>query len=99
MHRPRFARPGIWPFWDIIFELALPRTAFGSNLLFGRANLHVQHERRVFIRVLRVLRGHTRTFFSHESHQSHECLSRLMLVFFEVPKPNEAAPVNAPVAS
>ncbi len=37
--------------------------------------------------------------FAHESHQSHECLSRLTLGFFEVRRPNQAAPVNTPVAS
>ena len=34
-----------------------------AEYLFGRANLHVQHERQVFIRVIRVIRGHARIFF------------------------------------
>ena len=34
-----------------------------SVLAFGQANLQVQHERRVFIRAIRVIRGHARIFF------------------------------------
>ena len=34
--------------------------------------------------------------YTHEPHQSHESLRRLMLEFFEVRRPNQAAPVSTP---